>query len=261
MNTLIRTDHFSFKLKRKINSTPNGTEYSTTFLIGNKNKPCLSLFLYSEIKKNQEDTVNYRIDYTTANLMNIDGLYDCIEDDISEEDFNKFSFSKELLTSIIDFIKINYPHIKKINLDDASYMPCNRKAKDTVDLLTYSVAHHSKTWYELFYKAYMRPLPKYKRYRSEVDKYSSEEFKALVSWTNFTHHIFIKSTPFAQEKLANNYELYKSLYENSRTFPIFFREMTKTLNKLDKCKFYKFWLEHFINSNISFTRTWTIDVI
>ena len=260
MNTIIRTEHFSFKLKKSVDSTPDGIEYNT-FLIGNKQKPCLSLFLYSNISKKQKETANYRIDYTTANLINIDGLYDCIEDDISEEDFNKFSFSKELLTSIIDFIKINYPHIKKINLEDASYIPCNRKAKDTVDLLIYSVAHHSKTWYELFYKAYMRPLPKYKSYRLAVDKYSSEEFKTSISWTSFITTIFIKSTDFARKKMTENNELYKSLYENANTFPIFFREMTATLSKLDKCKFYKFWLEIFINSKIHFTRTWAIDVI
>lgn len=247
-----KTQHFSFdiiitsRFAREI-------EISKHFQIGDNKIPCLSLFLYTS----DASAIMGNEIIKTANLSNIESLYSCVLDDI--DTFNKYSLSFELINYIIKYIKTNYKHIKHIKLDDESYIPCNKETNDTVDLLTYSIAHYGKTWYEKQYNGYL-PNNKYEKYRSEVNKYCSIDFKKSISWDEFILVHFNSSTEFAYKLLNDNIDKYKELFEKSKTFPEFFIELTKTIPKDKKCSFYKHWLQQFINSIIHIERRWVIDI-
>lgn len=249
----IKTEHFSFdmtitdRFARDIN-------ISKHFQIGYDKKPCLSLFIYT---KNASTIMGDEI-IKTANLNNIESLYECVLDDI--DIFNKYSLSFEIINYIILLLQKKYKHIKHIKLDDESYIPCNRDTNDTVDLLTYSIANYGKTWYEKQYNGYLIPSDKYKQYQKEVENYTSAEFKSSIRWEVFLLVHFNSSTEFAYSHMKKNENIYAKMFKESTTFPEFFKKISATLDRSDKCAFYKHWLQQFISSVIHIERRWIIDI-
>jgi hypothetical protein len=231
-----------------------GIEYLKYFEIGDPKKPCLSLIIYT---KNAIDMFDKEI-IKTAKLSNIESLYECVLEENAPELFEKYSFSQELLNFIINYLKINYPYVKNIQLDDESYIPCNRESNETLDLLTYSIALYGKTWYERVYNAKLSNDDDYKEYRKQVDKYISEEFKNSISWEKFLLIHFNTASHFGHNFMKENIDQIKEVYENSKIFPDFFTKIRDIVGTEDKCKFFKSWLQQFINSIIKINRRWII---
>ena len=177
--------------------------------------------------------------------------------DVPDSTHGEHSFVKELLNYVIQYIRENYPHIQKFKLNDKSYIPCDND--DTTDLLTYSIALYGKTWYELYYNAYIQNSNIFKQYRAQIQTMNSPEFKKKYTWEIFCLEFLPPSTNFTKNLFEKNDGLYRDFFESSQTFPEFFRKLNRTIDKKDKCLFYKFWLEQFVSKHVIIHREWYFD--
>lgn len=255
-NEQVSTGHYTVALEKTLRTDFQGNPLSWHYSIGSKQKPCLSLSFYVKEMSDKYGTPFIE----TANLNNIESLDECIEQEVSDEIQEKYPFGRELLEWVIHHLHQSYPYIKHIKLSDNSYIPCNRKLLDVVDLLTYSIAHYGKTWYEQHYNAYLSPESKMSLYKEQVAVYSSPEFKSKYDWNTFLNTYATTSTDFAFNLIKANYDSWETIYTSSATFPEFFRALRAHIPKQDKCMFYKSWLEAFIKSVITIYREWTIDI-
>jgi hypothetical protein len=248
-----QTAHYSFQMMLK---ETHDKFHTFNFIVGDPSKPCLEgiINLESSIKNNR-----FKSYENTVHLIKLDALEECSLEDITTEYMDKYSFGKEMLDSIVFFINHQFPSITTIKLHDMSYIPCNRESGDTLDLLTYSIALYKKTWYEERLNAYTLPKENYDIYRKQVENYGSEKTKEEISFEEFVY-IVRTNNSFALEIIENNFDFYKNIYDNTKTFPDFFKEISKTILKKDKCKFFKDWLYGFISSKITIDRTWYFDL-
>jgi len=246
---ILKTDHYKFKIKVSNNTLYNKI-ISKYFLLGDESQPCLSFILYT---KEAQEIMGNDIIYT-ANLMNIERLKECIMNDVSHEYFEKYSSNIELLNEFLKYIKNNYSYIKEIKLNDSTYIPCNKT--DTLDLLSYYIALHGKTWYEDKYNAYSKD--NYDKYKEQLKNYISKEFKSKISWDIFYAKYILLGSNFAKNIIDNNFEMCKNIFEISKTFPEFFNSINKKIIREYKCIFFKSWLEQFIIDTIKIPREWFI---
>lgn len=247
------TPHYSFQMT----ITKNNISYhSYNFLVGNDKSPCLEGSIILENKTTNERLNKYEY---TATLNKIDALTECSLEDISTEYFNKYSFGKELLESIIFFINSQFPKIKSIKLTDMSFIPCNRLQNDILDLLTYSIALYGQTWYEKVANAYIHPKEKYEKYRNQVKIYMDKKTKSDTSF-DFLYNTVMFQNHYARNIISENYEVYNTLFKESDTFPEFFIKLNKMIPREDKCRFFKTWLYDFISSQVMIERVWYIDM-
>jgi hypothetical protein len=251
-----QTPHYTFLVEKTLRVNQQNTPISWHYLVGDKSRPCLSLFFYCETAIS---TIPQQF-ISTANLSNIEALDTCIESSVSKHGNAAASFGYELLNAIVKHLREHFPYIKQLKLSDASYIPCDIRTNDTVDLLSYSIAHYGKTWYERYFQAYTLPSSSYSTYRKKVDAYMSPEFKGGIEWNTFYTLYLMACTPYAYEFIQSHIEEIQSLYIAANTFPKFFIPLTAMLPKHQKCKFYKFWLEQFISSKVGYSREWVLPV-
>jgi len=247
------TSHYKFEVVIHEYMSPLHT---FTFICGDKDKPCLEGNIILE-----NNTKNARYDSlcNTAKLIKIDALQECSLDDITDEYMASYSFGTELLDSIVFFINSQFPSIETISLNDASYIPCIRESKDTLDLLIYSIALYKKTWYEQKLNAYTKPKEKYDAYREQVETYGSIITKKNTEFTDI-YKLVVASSNYAKDIFDKNYAEYEILFNTSDTLPDFFKAISKKINRTEKCRFFKEWLEHFIRSQINIERMWYFDL-
>jgi hypothetical protein len=247
-----KTEHYSFTMELTTRYyMKDNSPLSFHINVGNPINPCLSISISSK----ESATLFGDAHIQTANINNIKNLKECILEE--EKDDTKYSFTKEMLVSVMEYIRDTYPYILRCKLIDKSYIPCDEN--DTVDLLTYSIALYGTTWYESTFNAYIKS-PIYDVYRKEVDIYSSPETKEEYTWDIFTLKYLQSSSTWTHDKFIENNEEYKELYTTSNTFPIFFKRLSETIPRKDKCKFFKYWLEEFINERIHIVREWFFDM-
>lgn len=243
-NYTVKTPNFSYILHVTEKKSPFHT---IEFLVGEKDKPCLdaSIFLPG-IDERLKDVTQI------ATLHKIDALEQCALQWDEEK-----SFGTELLYSFIDILSSNFPHVKTIKLSDASYIPCNRR-DDTLDLLSYSIALYGKSWYELKAGAYL-PLAKYRTiYAKDVKNYIDPSTKAKTPFTDIFGQMI--GNTFAREYMGHDISTYETMYEKANTFPEFFQNLSKKIPKRSRCKFFKGWLEFFMNGRVYIGRDWYIDI-
>lgn len=230
--------------------------HTFTFLVGNKEKPCLegNLILENNSKNNHFNSMTH-----TAKLIKINALQECSLDDITDDYMSTYSFGTELLDSIVFFINSQFPSIESISLTDASYIPCISEPKDTLDLLIYSIALYKKTWYEQKLNAYIKPKKKYDEYRKHVEIYGSKERKQLMEFIDIYKEI-LQGSQFTKDLFSRNYAEFEESFKKSETLPEFFKEISKKIHRTQKCRFFKDWLESFITSQIPIERTWYFDL-
>lgn len=249
-----RTPHYSFNMTlTKSMSKIYDTYY---FLVGEKDNPCLDGHVTLE---NKTTNTRYNLHENEAILHKIDALEDCCLEDITTEYQNRYSFGKELLSTILFFINSQFERISTLKLSDMSYIPCNRETNDTLDLLTYSIALYKETWYEKEQGAYILPKEKHNLYRAQVEMYASKNRKNEIDFDLF-YNKYILRYQFPKTIFDTNIDLYRELYFSSDTFPEFFIKLNRTIEKKNKCRFFKSWLFDFISSQILIERTWYIDL-
>jgi hypothetical protein len=192
----------------------------------------------------------------TAHIDRIDAIVECAREQLTDDYLEKYSMGQEMLKAIIDYIKVKYTHIKHISLNDKSYMPCDRTSGITLDLLSYSIAKYGKTWYEMNFNAYPR---RSKQYTKEIQYYISPKAKDQLSFTSLLQQIILRNN-FAETILFTEIDKYITMYETSKTFPDFFKAISNDIPRVDRCNFFKGWLEVFIQSYVNYDRDWIIDV-
>ena len=249
---LVTTNHYKFNIVIQERLMP----HSFYFIVGNKKYPCLDFYvLMSDVPEFLKDSIHI------ASLGNVKVLEECAVNDITTNYLEKHSFGKELIQSAIIIIRRNFKHIKLMKLTDESYIPCKRADNETLDLLTYSIALYGKTWYEKTFNAFFEPKEKYEKYLIEIHTYMSKEFKASYSFEDFLKIIFTNTNEFAKDLVYSNLDSYKSMFESSKTLPIFFSKLSKSLKSEEKCKFFKHWLENIIYKWIpSLNREWIFEI-
>lgn len=243
----VKTPHFIYTLRVEEQLEPF---HALKFFVGSLEKPCLEASLYlKDIDPRFADVVHI------CTLYKIDALQEC-----AIESSDEHSFGTELLYSFLSIIRTNFSHITEMRLTDASYLPCNRTTCDTLDMLTYSIALYGKTWYELKTNAHIRGYPQHNMYYDSVKTYMSPATKFDIPFSQLLKHIMIHN-PDTSTKFHNNLSEYETMYNTSATFPEFFRKLSKTVPKDQKCKFFKAWLESFIEKHVHrIVREWTIDL-
>ena len=254
--TVIR-DNFRFKMKISESSDTAFNSFTFEVESGDASKPCLKLYVRVPVANN-ERIVNAS---SVASLLNIEALLKCVIDDINNNYIRKHKFSHELLETVNHILVTYFPHVKYVELYDASFMPCNRDLNDTLDLLTYSIALYGKTWYEIKLGAYPKNPIIRNLYKQQIDRYTSEDFKQSLNVDDFLFKISASSNEYARTVLRERKSEIINLYETSKTFPIFFKKLRNIIPDNDKCKFFKRWLDDFIHESIhNLDRNWIYNV-
>ena len=249
----ITTPHYKYKLTLEETTHPL---HRYTFLVGDKEKPCLegNILLENRTKNSRFNSMA-----NTAKLLKIDALQECSLEDINEEYMAKYSFGTELLDSIIFFINSRFPSVMTVSLNDSSYIPCIRDSRDTLDLLIYSIALYKKTWYEEKINAYIKPKEKYDEYRNQVETYASKETKNSLEFTDI-YKLILHGSTFTRDLFDRSRDEFERLFTTSETLPDFFKALSRKIDRGQKCRFFKDWLEEFISSQIKIERTWYFDL-
>jgi hypothetical protein len=260
----INTSNYKFELQYKAKIHSKKVYDAGHLFVGNEENPCLSITFnlpgLRELNSRFTST-----DISVAHLNKIKNMKECILEDKTNSSQSSHSshssFAKEMLDAVIVEIKRSFPFIHHIKLRDSSYIPCDGDA-DTLDLLFYNIALYKKTWYEQTFNAYFVPRDTFIQYKCAIENYATIETKSAFSWVEFYNTALGVSNYYAQQQFRNNIEKYEALYNNSKTFPDFFVELSKTIPKKDKCKFFKDWLESFLQDNMKIQniRVWYIDL-
>ena len=253
--TIIRCTTPHYKFDMHVKETLNRLR-TFSFRVGDLAKPCLDgVITLENLTKN--DRLNGM--KNTATLGQIEALMECSLDEITAEYMEQYSFGSELLDAILFFIHQQFETIDRVRLTDTSYIPCIRDASETLDLLTYSIALYGKTWYEQKKNAHLEPVEKHMRYRQQVEEYMSVDKKTNMTWDEM-HHLMQIGTNYTKDMLEHHDAEYKSMFNGSPTLPDFFKTLSKTIPRKDKCKFFKKWLENFIMAHVMIERIWYIDL-
>lgn len=159
----------------------------------------------------------------------------------------KDSFSKELLNDVILVIRHDYPHIRRIQLTDE------------YERMYYSVALYTKTWYEQTFNAYL-PTERFAEYKHGIERYANRDTKRAWDWGTFYREIRISRNEFAISMIVKHHAEIQDMYSKAETFPDFFIKLSKSVPIEDKCRFFRGWLESFVESFVVIPRTWFIDL-
>lgn len=252
---LVKTPHYQFVLQVNERTTPY---HSMSLFVGpNEKQVCLDLQI---MFPDNDERLLQAMNPSIATLSKIEALEECSYLEVSESYMDKFSFGKEIIYAVISIILTNIPHIKSIKLNDKSYIPCNRSYRETLDLPTYYIALYGKTWYESNFNAYINQKDKYEKYREDVTLYCSEDLKKSIAFSELALLPTIHTNAYAESKFHENYAEYEKQYINAKTLPDFFKQINKNLSRKERCKFFKAWLEQFIESKITICRDWQFDL-
>lgn len=239
----IKTPHFSFVLRLE-----NRTDKHKLF-VGDAKGPCLEATVFLS-------TADKMYEPHICILHQIDALEECAQQDIEND---SASLGLELMYAFINILKTNYTHVTQISLRDASYIPCNRRLKDMLDLLSYDIALYGQTWYEMHAGAFLQSSSKQQRYDREISVYRKPETKTNYPFSNIVK-LIAKHNDYAFQKIQPVLKKYEDAYSRANTFSDFFRILKNDVSKHDMCRFFKGWLELFIAEWIRIERDWIIPI-
>jgi hypothetical protein len=246
----IQTPHYSFDLKITKELYP---VHKVLLLIGDPMNACIEAnILMADIDERMKALGMH----TLVRLNKINALIECSNEDITTNYMEKYSMGQEMLRFLLNYIKTNYKHVTRIALNDTSYIPCSIQQTSTLDLLSYSIAKYGKTWYEMKFNAYSKNNM---AYMSDINKYMSKDTKRANTFESILDYI-IPNNDYALKFIYTDIDNFRALYHNSETLPQFFTSLTNHIPKEDRCRFFKSWLELFINHHVKYDREWFIDI-
>lgn len=159
--------------------------------------------------------------------------------------------TRHMLRTAFEIIKIRYPDVKFILLDDASYVPCPN-SKISLSLAHLSVATVASTWYERYFNAKMKLASNHALYMQIKDAFT----KTL---NDIPFEIIFKD--FVERYPQIN--TLKSYYNPSKSLNDFFINARSAIGQEEFCNIVSPWLEFFVNSQlggININTTWIIDI-
>jgi hypothetical protein len=247
--SLQNTLHYSFKLFAHARYHKNVCK-SIHMYIHSSDLPCFSLSI-PFIMENPK----------VANLCNIKRIRECLDKDVDDNIWEKYSFTVEAVKKIIEVVRSQFPSIIYIKLEDDSHIECSSNPLDKLDLLYYSVAFYGKTWYEKHFDAYFVPRDKFIDYKCKVKEYESIKKKDSVSFDIIEELIIDKGTQYANNMIRIHNGEFRNMYDQSTTLPEFFFQMGAFIPKSEKCYMFKEWIKYFIIELIGvIDRKWVIDL-
>lgn len=148
--------------------------------------------------------------------------------------------SEVMIKTLLRHTYSEIPSVSFFVFDDMSKIDCvskeltkspERKSIKPLNLAYFSIAYHSKTWYELRFNAEMKDKERYVKYR--------ERLQFLTNPTNkpeFERFLEIAQPP------NNQIELLYSYYRDSETYRDFFNRIPKE----KRCNLLYYWLSTFM---------------
>lgn len=251
-SAIIKTEHFTFELKRK--NIENNYIHEAVFLVGDENQPCLSLFVPLRLTELGETNSRFQDKINIATLPYLEVIKDCIHDELANDLINKYSFGRELLNFMISGLKQNFKHIQYLSLNDQSNIHCGKNKK--LDLITYSMALYGKTWYELNFNAVQ--LPTNCEYELAVKNYMKPSTKTAYPFFELAN--FAKQNMMAHRYFTEHYNELEAEYNTCSTISEFLIALSKKIGRENKCIFFNVWISNFIISFIPINRDWYIPI-
>ena len=254
----IKTAHYQMKMT----VTEDESVHTITLQIGDDVRHCLLVNITTpgDHKDDEREKEFFNTVSKTASLSNIEALIECAQNDITQDYFDENSLGVEMLHAITFILVTKFPFVKRVSLNDKSYIPCNRDFDETLDLLTYSVALNGFTWYERMLNARIVDDKKWKEYTDSAYKYVSKEFKNTIKFEEIEKKIIVDGTLYAKQQLATHARDWEVYFENAETLPDFFRKVSDSIGRKNKCKFFKGWLESFIGTKVKINSDWVFDI-
>ncbi len=89
----------------------------------------------------------------------------------------------------------------------------------------------------------------------------SESVKAKYTWDLFySMYIQYISDSFTKDFINSMYSTFETIFNESKTFPEFFKKINTLVKREDKCIFYKYWLYKFISKYVRIDTSWMFDL-
>jgi hypothetical protein len=247
--SLQNTLHYSFKVfihARCYNNICN----NVYLYIGSPTLPCFSLSIPFIMDNPQ-----------VANMCNVKRIRECLNKDVDDDTWEKYSFPVEAINKIIEILHSQFPSVKFIKLEDESHIECSYNPLDKLDLLYYSVALYGKSWYEKNFDAYFIPRDKFIDYKCKSKELQTLKKKQSIPFDTIEKLIIDKGSDYAYNMLRLHNNDFRNMYEQSDTIPEFFLKLSKFIPKNDKCLMFKEWIKHFVIKHVGeIDRKWVIDV-
>ena len=221
-------------IKQKFRMTVK--EYSTYTYInfGGKNsrKTCIDIFVYPN---------------GNAKLQQIDYDRECNLEGNMENGIG----TRDMICASLYSVKELYPNISCIELDDMSTITCTNNKK--VSLASYYLAFHSKTWYELYFKAVPNISDK-QYYYTQKNKLFDSTIKKPLKW--FDDLLIISNVI---DPIKN---ILLDKYQRSSTYNDFFNSLKQYFDKNELCINTRDWIHQFITREIYNVccQSWIIDL-
>lgn len=165
--------------------------------------------------------------------------------------------SEVMIKTLLNHAYKEVPSISKFTFDDMSKIDClpkdlkkppERKIMKPLNLAYFSIAYHSKTWYELRFNAEMKDTNQYIKYRDRVRFLVNSEDKP-----SFDRFLEIAQPPLEQIEYLEHY------YKKTETYRDFFN----TIPKEKRCDWLYSWLTTFMKyyiGDVYSENNWIMDV-
>jgi hypothetical protein len=233
--------YYKFNVKKTIFKY-DGRIISHTYKFGGNYEDCITI----SYKYNQSNTPY------SASIPHL--LYE--PECVIGQSLEKGGGTEQHIRSAILYCYKENPTVSRFEFDDMSHIDCvekdlskspPRKPIEPVNLAFFSIAYHSKTWYESRFQAEMSNSEQYSAYKHRLAFLESPSEKGT-----FLSFLQIAQPPSEQ------IELLQPLYETTATYREFFEAIPKSI----RCKVLYSWLstfmKHFLKGVFS-EKGWVID--
>jgi hypothetical protein len=196
------------------------TEYGINIYLGGEKHWCIHCELIKKDNKIKENGYLIKIRYDML----------CSK----EETIKHGGDITKLLKLLIKYIYNTYPIVKYLFFNDLSTRRCDNGYDTNLAVMTY--LYTEKTWYEKNFGATIAPQSK-----EILDKIITELNKSkTLSWD------IVKDTIYNYKELPyNEYEL-ELIYNNAKTWKLFFEKIEQKISIKYFCIFISTWLDTFI---------------
>lgn len=241
---------YEFSLVQKPSSFAN---WQNILYMGGTKKGCVELIVNGI---NVPETYHRFADPLVAKMPVVEYDQNCA---LSPGGLLRGEGTRIMVRTAIEILILMYPHVKCLELDDASNMACMASSLSVPDSssLTVSLPHLSiftsgMTWYEKHFHATLPEVQRHVLYREKVT--SAFQTPLHVPF-EVVFHEYLPRFP--------NIILLQSSYESTKSLNAMAEKALSTLGKDKFCETIAPWLENFVNKllkGINVNSVWTIQL-